>query len=444
VSTSTPRSSRKSSPLNLAIPERLRPGIEIVRRLREAGWETYLVGGVVRDLLLGRPPVDLDIATAAPADRVAALFDRTVPVGVQFGVVAVVLDGHPYQVATFRREGPYLNGRRPSYVENGSARDDVCRRDFTVNALLYDPFTGEIIDHVGGRADLADRCIRTVGPPAERFAEDRLRLLRAVRLAAELQFTIEPGTRAALSDLAPTITGVSAERIRDELVRLLVAPDGADGVLLMAATGLLGAFLHEVAALASQPPPHADGPALDALDHACRVLRCLRPRRPELAVAALLCGLPDAAAAGEVCRRLRFPTVERREVTNLVREFQRLSGGDHLSAADARRVQHQGIAEGLLGLLRAHLEAAGGDSAAYLRAAGVLAAHAGSAAEPDRLITGDDLIAIGYVPGPAFSVILCAVEEARARGEVATAESARAWIRRHFPAGTARPPVEPA
>jgi poly(A) polymerase len=444
VSTSAPRSNRKSSPLTLAIPERFRPGIEIVRRLREAGWETYLVGGVVRDLLLGRPPVDLDIATAAPLDRVAALFDRTVPVGVQFGVVAVVLDGYPYQVATFRREGPYLDGRHPAYVEHGSALDDVRRRDFTVNALLYDPFTGEIIDHVGGRADLAGRCIRTVGPPAERFAEDRLRLLRAVRLAAELQFTVEPGTRAALADLAPTITGVSAERIRDELVRLLVAPGAADGVLLMAATGLLRAVLPEVAALSSQPSPHADGPAPDALDHACRVLKSLGPQSPELVFAALLCRLPDAAAAGEVCRRLRFSTVERRKVVVLVREFQRLSGGACLSSEDARRVLRQGAAAGLLALLRADLEAAGGDPAAYLRAAGVLAAHAGSAAEPDRLITGYDLIAMGYVPGPAFAVMLRAVGEAQARGEVTTAESARAWVRDRFPAGAARPPVEPA
>lgn len=401
MNTSAPRSHRKSSPLTLAIPERFRPGLEIVRRLREAGWETYLVGGIVRDLLLGRPPVDLDIATAAPVDIVAALFDRTVPVGVQFGVVAVVLDGYPYQVATFRREGPYLDGRRPAYVERGSALDDVRRRDFTVNALLYDPFTGEIIDHVGGRSDLAGRCIRTVGPPAERFAEDRLRLLRAVRLAAELQFTVEAGTRAALADLAPTITGVSAERIRDEMVRLLVAPGGADGVLLMAATGLLRAVLPEVAALSYQSSP--------VLDHACRVLRSLGPQSPEVAFAVLLCGLPDAAAAGEVCRRLRFSTVERRRVVALVREFQRLAGGGYLSPEDARCVLRQA-----------------------------------AAMEPNRLITGDALIAMGYVPGPAFAVMLRAIEEARARGEVTTAESARAWVRDRFPAGAARPPVEPA
>ncbi len=392
--------------------------------------------------------MDLDIATAAPPEHVAALFDRTVPVGIQFGVVAVVLDGHPYQVATFRREGPYLDGRRPSYVEYGSALDDVRRRDFTVNALLYDPSSGEIIDHVGGRTDLANRCIRTVGPPAERFAEDRLRLLRAVRLAAELEFTVEPGTRAALADLASTITGVSAERIRDELVRLLVAPGGADGVRMMAATGLLGTVLPEVAALSSQPSPHANGPAADALDHACRVMESLGPQGlgppgPELAFAALLCRLPYATA-GEVCRRLRFSSAERRKVVILVREFQHLSGDACASAADVRRLRRQGVAADLLELLRADLEAGGRDPSACLRAIGLLAADAKGVPEPDRLINGGDLIAMGYTPGPAFTVMLRAIEEAWARGEVATAESARAWIRDRFPAGATGRPVEPA
>lgn len=402
------------------------------------------MGGVVRDLLLGRPPVDLDIATAAPADRVAALFDRTVAVGVQFGVVAVIMDGHPYQVATFRREGPYLDGRRPAFVEPGDALDDVRRRDFTVNALLYDPFTGEIIDHVGGRNDLAGRCIRTVGPPAARFAEDRLRLLRAVRLAAELQFTLDPGTRTAIIDLAATITSVSAERIRDELIRLLVTPGGADGILLMAATGLLEAVLPEVAALASQPSPGADGQARDALDYACRVLRCLGPQSPELSLAGLLSGLPDSAAAGEVCRRLRLSTAQRRKVVSLVGEFQKLAGGVSLSATEARRLLRHGIASGLLELLRADLEASGGDPVVYLRAAGALAAHAGAASGQDLLIGGDDLIAMGYIPGPAFAVILRALEEAQARGEATTVESARAWVRDRFPAGAAPPPVETA
>lgn len=437
------RSNRKSSPLTLAIPESLRPGIEIVRRLRDAGWETYLVGGVVRDLLLGRPAVDLDIATAAPPERIAELFDRTVPVGIQYGVVAVILGGHPYQVATFRREGPYMDGRRPSYVRQGSVLDDVRRRDFTVNALLYDPFSGEIIDHVGGRADLVNRSIRTVGPPAERFAEDRLRLLRAVRLAAELGFTLEPETRAAIADLAPSITRVSAERIRDELSRLLVAPGRADGVRMMAATGLLGAVLPEVASLSSQPPPYSAGPAADALDHTCLVIGSLRHPRPQLAFAAIFCRLPDTTAS-QVCRRLRFSKAERREVVVLVREFQRLSGDACFSTADSRRLRRQGVVAGVLELLRADLEVSGRDPSAHLDAARRLIADALGTPEPDRLITGDDLIAMGYVPGPAFTVMLRAVEEARARGEVATAEAASAWVRGRFPAGAARRPVEPA
>ncbi len=410
--------------------------------MREAGWETYLVGGVVRDLLLGRPAADLDIATAASPQQVAALFDRAVPVGIQFGVVAVVLGGHPYQVATFRREGPYLDGRRPSFVEPASARDDVRRRDFTVNALLCDPSSGEIIDHVGGRADLARRRIRTVGPPSERFAEDRLRLLRAVRLAAELEFTLDPRTRAAIAGLASTITGVSAERIRDELIRLLVAPGSTEGVRTMASTGLLRAILPEVAALSSVPAPHADGPAADALEHACRMLRFLRPPAPETALAALLCRLPEATAQ-EICRRLRLSTASRRRVAALVREFPRFGAHARASRPDARRLRRLGIAGSLLALLRADQEAAGRDPAACLRALGPLAASIEDAPGPDHLVSGDDLIAMGYAPGPAFAVMLRAVDEAWVRGEVANAEAARGWVRDRFPAGATSPPVEP-
>lgn len=363
--------------------------------------------------------------------------------GVQFGVVAVILDGHPYQVATFRREGPYLDGRRPSFVEYGGAADDVCRRDFTINALLYDPLSGEILDHVGGRADLARRCVRTVGPPAERFAEDRLRLLRAVRLAAELRFTLEPETRAALESLAPTITCVSAERIRDELVRLLVAADRADGVRLLDTTGLLGVIVPEVAALARLPAPQAERPAPDALAYTCRVLEHLRRPTPVLSVAALLSHLPDAGTVDEVCRRLRFSTAERRAVLVLAREVRRFSRQPDLPAAEARRLLRRGAAADLLELLRANLQAAGGDLAVYIGAAASLAAQAGSASRPDRLLTGDDLIAMGYVPGPAFTVMLRALEEARARGEIGTTQAARAWVRARFPAGAAPHPVEP-
>src|SRR5256886_16231992 len=196
--------------------EREAVATELVRRLRAAGYEAYFAGGRVRDRLLGREPLDYDIATSAPPETVQALFPRTVPVGAQFGVVLVVTDGMPVEVATFRSDAAYVDGRRPSAVHFGSAREDALRRDFTVNALFLDPLTGDLVDFVGGEADLRAGIIRAIGDPRARIAEDRLRLLRAVRLAARLRFTIEPMTLEAICAASSTVTDMAAERIRSE------------------------------------------------------------------------------------------------------------------------------------------------------------------------------------------------------------------------------------
>jgi len=193
---------------------------EIVRRLQSAGFPAFWVGGCVRDVLLGRQPEDYDVVTSALPDDVEKLFERTIAVGKKFGVMVVVEGDHQFQVATFRAEGDYQDGRRPSQVIFGDARADALRRDFTVNGLFYDPVQKQLHDWVGGEADLRAKMIRTIGSPAERFAEDHLRMLRAVRLAAQLGFAIEPATFAALQSNAPKILGISAERIRDELCKL--------------------------------------------------------------------------------------------------------------------------------------------------------------------------------------------------------------------------------
>src|SRR2546425_10534769 len=229
----------------------LREGaVEVVRRLREHGFTAYWVGGCVRDLEMGREPHDYDAATDARPSEVATLFPNAVLVGVKFGVVVVPLNGHHYEVSTFRTEGPYVDGRRPSRVEFVDAPSDVTRRDFTIHGLLHDPLTGQIIDHVGGRADIARRIVRTIGQPRIRFAEDRLRMLRAVRLAAELQFDIDDDTFRAIAEQASAIPEVSAERIRDELQRLLTAPGRGGGGRLRHPTGLVQGILPEYAATA--------------------------------------------------------------------------------------------------------------------------------------------------------------------------------------------------
>src|SRR5437867_2535832 len=216
-----------------------RAATDIVRRLQAAGFDAFWVGGCVRDLLLGREPGDYDIVTSALPEQVEKLFVRTIAVGRKFGVIVVVEGEHQFQVATFRAEADYQDGRRPSQLTFGDARADACRRDFTVNGLFYDPVQKQLRDWVGGAADLRAKLIRTIGSPAERFAEDHLRLLRAVRLAAQLDFQIEERTFAAVQANAPKIRGISAERIRDELRKLLCAPHAARGLDLLRQSGLL-------------------------------------------------------------------------------------------------------------------------------------------------------------------------------------------------------------
>lgn len=412
-------------------------------------------------MLLGRPPHDLDIVTSARPEAVAALFDRTIAIGQEFGVVAVVVDGHPYQVATFRREGPYLDGRRPSYVEYADARADALRRDFTVNALLYDPAAGVVLDFVDGRVDLERRLIRTVGEPRARFQEDRLRLLRAVRLAVELDFAIEPATGEAVRAFAPDITGVSAERIRDELLRLLLAPRRAEGIRLLESTGLLRVVLPEVAAMAGVPQPPEFHPEGDVLTHTCLALGHLERPTAVLAVATLLhdVGKPptfsvadrirfnEHAAVGAglaegICQRLRLSAAATRAVVALVRDHLRVGDLPRMRPGRARQFLRRPDAGDLLALHRADALASHGDLGIYQWAAGLLNEVA-AAEPPRRLLTGDDLIAMGYVPGPRFAEMLEAVAAAQEEGEVATPDDARAWIRARFGAGDRPGAAEP-
>src|SRR5579885_424682 len=249
--------------------------LDVVRRLRAAGYETYFAGGCVRDRLLGRAPLDYDVATAAPPEVVQRLFPRTVPVGAQFGVVLVLHGGGRFEVATFRSADAYVDGRRPSRVHFGSAREDAERRDFTINALFWDPLEDRIIDFVGGEADLRAGVIRAIGDAAARIAEDRLRMLRAVRFAARFGFTIEPATQAAVVAAAPTLVDIAGERIGEEIVKLLTEGGARRGFELLAATGLLDVVLPEVARLrgvAQSPDFHPEG---DVFTHTLLLLQQL-------------------------------------------------------------------------------------------------------------------------------------------------------------------------
>lgn len=430
----------------------LREGAEaVVRALRAAGHRAYWVGGCVRDLLMGREPHDYDVATDAPPQAVAALFPQVHLVGARFGVVVVTLDSHRYEVATFRAEGPYADGRHPTRVEFADPRTDVERRDFTINGLLYDPLTGEVVDHVGGRADIARRLVRTIGPPEARFDEDRLRMLRAVRLAAELGFDLEEQTRQAIAARAPQITQVSWERIRDELVRLLTSPGRGRGVRLLQETGLLRAVLPEVAATVGVPQPPEFHPEGDVFTHTVLTVEHLTDPSPVLALAALLhdIGKPPtltrtdrirfhehdrvgAELAEGVCRRLRLSADDTARVVELVREHLRVRDLPRMRPARAARFLLAPAAADHLELHRADCLASHGDLSVYRWAVQARQCLLARPAGP-RLLTGDDLIALGYPPGPRFREILDAVEDARLEGRIATREEAVEFVRRMFP-----------
>jgi poly(A) polymerase len=421
----------------------LQTASEIVARLRTAGFEAYLAGGCVRDMLLGREPADYDIATAAPPEEIRRMFPRTIDVGAAFGVVRVVMDDGVYEVATFRTEGPYLDGRHPSSVRFATAREDVLRRDFTVNGLLYDPHTRRVLDFVGGRGDLTARLLRTIGDPAARFAEDRLRMLRAVRLAAELGFEIAPETLDAVRRLGEGLRGMSPERIRDELVRILTGPDPARGLALLRDTGLLRVILPEVAQMVGVLQPQMFHPEGDVFDHTRLAVGHLRNPSATLAMATLLhdVGKPltfeqadrirfnrhdevGAQIAETVMQRLRFSRRETDRVVALVRQHMIFKDLPKMREARVRRLMADEAFPELLELYRADCAASHGDLSTYEEIRARLAQLTVPGASSARLITGDDLLALGLTPGPRIGEILHAVEDARLEGRVHTREEA--------------------
>ena len=434
--------------------EREAVATELVRRLRAAGHEAYLAGGCVRDRLLGREPLDYDIATSAPPETVQALFPRTVPVGAQFGVVLVIADGMPVEVATFRSDAAYVDGRRPSAVHFGSAREDARRRDFTINALFLDPLTGEVVDFVGGQADLRAGIIRAIGDPRARIAEDRLRMLRAVRLAARLGFTIEPATHEAIRAAASTVTDMAAERIGDEIVKILTEGAARRGFELLAATSLLATVLPEVArmqGIEQSPDYHPEG---DVFRHTLLAIEQLPAGVSETLALGLLLhdvGKPVTAArrdnritfyghttvgaelAVAICQRLRRSRATWERVAYLVTNHLRLVDAPEMRLSTLKRLlRHEGFDE-LLALARMDALASNRDLRYVEFCEQRRAELAREEIRPPRLLGGDDLIALGHQPGPRLGEILRALEEAQLEGEVTNRVEAEQFVRSRFP-----------
>ena len=424
----------------------------IVARLRAAGHEAFLVGGCVRDLLLGTTPKDFDVATSTPPDRVRQLFPRNRLVGAHFGVVLVRENGEQVEVATFRRDHTYDDGRHPVKVDfETDPRQDVLRRDFTINALLLDPATGEVLDFVEGRKDLSRGVIRTVGDPKIRFGEDHLRMLRAVRFAARLNYAIEPATRSAIRRLRERVRLVAAERVRDELIRILTEGGARHGFELLEETGLLEEILPEVAAMkdVAQPPQfHPEG---DVWTHTLLMLEAVSKPSATLALGLLLhdVGKPPtfrvaerirfdnhskvgAEIAVRILSRLRCSREQIRQVEALVANHLRFMDVRQMKASTLKRFFRLERFEEHLELHRLDCLASHGHLENYEFAKAKFEELPPEKLEPAPLITGDDLIGEGYRPGPAFGHILETVETAQLESRIQTSEDALALVRSLF------------
>ena len=429
-----------------------RNAVGIVRTLKKAGHEAYLVGGCVRDLVMRREPKDYDVATSARPDQVAKLFRRTVPVGAQFGVQIVMIGKTPYEVATFRTDREYKDGRHPEGVVFSSPKEDVLRRDFTVNGLFFDPLKRKVIDYVGGREDLKRRMVRAIGDPEKRFAEDKLRMLRAVRFAATLSFRLDPKTFDAVRLGAGRITEVSPERIRDELVKLFTGPNPGRGLELLDESGLLKVILPEVEKMKGVQQPPEFHPEGDVFIHTRMVLDGVAGASPIIAIGALLhdVGKPPtfrvadrirfdghdrvgARMAQGICRRLRFSNAESDAISSLVAEHMKFKDVRQMRLSTLKRFMASPIFPEHMKLHRADCMASHKDLANWNFLRRKLKQLPKKEIKPEPLINGHDLLKMGYPEGPQVGLILKAVEEKQLEKELLSKAKALAWVAEAFP-----------
>ncbi|MCX7981774.1 MAG: CCA tRNA nucleotidyltransferase [Syntrophales bacterium] len=433
--------------------DRLKEGaLHIVRTLKTAGYEAYFVGGCVRDLVMDRSPDDYDIVTSASPEEIQSLFPHSVAVGARFGVILVIVDGFSYEVATFRKEENYFDGRHPSRVLFAGLQEDVMRRDFTINGLAMNPDSGEIIDYVGGLEDIKVRVIKTIGPPALRFAEDHLRMLRAVRLAAQLDFSIETETQAAINLQVKQIHRISAERIREELSKMLARSGAKKGLLLLRDTGLMEELLPEVFALQGVEQPREFHPEGDVFTHTILMFDFVEREGKEidrrLAWAVLLHDIGKAKTRSEKDGRIRFYGHEREsvEMADRIMERLRFSNDDravvlalirhHMDFLQVKAMAPKNLKRFLrmpnfelhLALQRLDCLASHGNLDNYYYCLEVMNSLTQEDLRPPRMITGRDLISWGFTPGPLFGEILKEIEDAQLEGKISNREEAKALV----------------
>ena len=429
----------------------------LVERLRAAGHIAYFAGGCVRDLVRAKAPKDIDIATDARPEEVQRIFPRTYAVGAHFGVIVVLENDWQFEVATFRSDGAYLDGRHPAAVNFSSPEEDARRRDFTINGMFFDPPNEAVIDFVGGRDDLAARIVRAIGDPARRFAEDRLRLLRAIRFATVLEFEIEPATWEAIAQAAPTINQISAERIRDELVRIFLSPQRGRGWDLLDASGLMKEVLPELEAMkgCAQPPQfHPEG---DVFRHT-RLMLGLLPDEVSLPLVLSVLfhdiGKPPTSSVDETGRirfnghdrvgaemtealmqRLRFSRAEIEATVEAVRQHMVFKDVPNMRIAKLKRFMSRPTFPDELELHRVDCEGSHGMLDNYQFLQNKREEFANEPIIPPPLVNGADLIALGMKPGPCFGEILEEVETQQLEGALRSREEALAWIKKKYPSG---------
>ena len=424
-----------------------RTALRIVQTLQAAGHVAYFAGGCVRDHLMQKKPEDFDIATSAHPEQVEKLFARTVPVGKQFGVIIVVENGKNFEVATFRKEGGYHDGRHPTEVAYTVPQEDAARRDFTVNGLFYDPFKKEVIDFVGGRDDIKKKLIRAIGDPHVRFEEDKLRLLRAVRFASTLGFEIEERTWNEVRMRAPLIRQVSAERIRDEIVKILVRPGAARGFTLLSESGLMREILPEIEAMKGVEQPPEYHPEGDVFIHTRMLLEKLDHPTPVLALAALFhdVGKPPTFAVKDgrirfyehapigadmtrvIMKRLRFSNDEIEQVAECV--------ANHMKFADVQKMRSGKLKKFVtrptflqeMDLHKIDCQSSHGKLDNHQFLLQKIKEFEKEDLQPKPLLTGHDLIGLGIEPGPAMKPLLEEAYEQQLEGAFKSREEALKW-----------------
>ena len=427
----------------------------ITARLHRAGYEAYFVGGCVRDIVRGVTPADYDIVTSAHPEQVQSLFSRTIPVGAAFGVILVIEDGHPYEVATYRTEHGYEDGRHPSQVLYSTAQQDVLRRDFTINGLLMEPESGRIIDYVGGVVDIKNGIVRTIGEPEERFTEDHLRMVRAVRFSANLAYVIHPETLQAIKKYAPLVQRISRERIREEMTKILTGRGARSGLEMLAESGLLKEFLPELVALQGVEQPPTYHPEGDVWEHTMRMLYILSESATtdaRLAWAVVLHDIGKAVTRSEddvgvhfyghvqtgkeiastILERLRFSRNDQETILALVREHMKFMHVRDMRPSKIKRFLRMADFDLHLELHRLDCLGSHGMLDNYEFCRERLTEFTKEELHPPRMITGDDLIAIGFQPGRHFKEILRELEDAQLSGLVSTVEDARTLVMNRF------------